>query len=79
MKKDERETLQGGLSQTSMKHTNDMAPDQEMRKRCFTGIFHGKVHSTSGRATVYQRHDARESCGPDVISEKQNSMGPNST
>jgi hypothetical protein len=44
-------------------------------KRVETGIFHGKVHSTSGRATIYQGSDGKmvlrltnfkTSNGPDV-------------
>ena len=44
-------------------------------KTLYTGIFHGKVHNTSGRATIYQESDGRlilrltnfkTSNGPDV-------------
>src|SRR5947207_13952820 len=46
-----------------------------MAKTLFTGKFHGKVHATSGRATVYQEADGKlvvrltnfkTSNGPDV-------------
>ncbi len=55
-------------AQDSMKHEN-------MAKTLATGTFHGKVHSTSGRATVYQEEDGKlvlrltnfkTSNGPDV-------------
>jgi Electron transfer DM13 len=48
---------------------------QEKAKTLATGTFHGKVHSTSGRATVYQESDGKlilrltnfkTSNGPDV-------------
>jgi Electron transfer DM13 len=51
------------------------ASAQEKAKTLFTGTFHGKVHPTSGRATVYQETDGRQmlrltnfktSNGPDV-------------
>jgi len=48
------------MKHDTMKH-DDMAPDKNA-KALFTGTFHGKVHSTSGRATVYQGTDGRESC-----------------
>src|SRR5882724_6026510 len=41
-----------GAMQDGMKHDN-MAPDKNA-KALLTGTFHGRVHSTSGRATVYQ-------------------------
>jgi pentapeptide MXKDX repeat protein len=59
--------------QDSMKH-EDMGPDKNA-KPLLTGTFHGKVHSTSGRATVYQGADGKKilrlthfktSNGPDV-------------
>lgn len=51
---------QGSMKQDEMKH--DKMPDDKMAhdgiaKTLFTGKFHGKVHSTSGRATVYQQAD----------------------
>jgi Electron transfer DM13 len=65
-------------SQDSMKH-DDMKQDKMMQegmtKTLFTGKFHGKVHETSGRATVYQEADGKlvlrltgfkTSNGPDV-------------
>jgi len=51
------------------------ATAQEKAKALETGTFHGKVHSTSGRATIYQEADGRlvlrltnfkTSNGPDV-------------
>jgi len=51
------------------------AQAQDKAKTLETGTFHGKVHSTSGRATVYQEKDGRlvlrltnfkTSNGPDV-------------
>jgi hypothetical protein len=51
------------------------ASPQEKAKTLFTGAFHGKVHNTSGRATVYKEADGRlvlrltnfkTSNGPDV-------------
>ena len=53
---------------------DDMAPDKSA-KALLTGTFHGKLHSTSGRATVYQGTDGKKilrlthfktSNGPDV-------------
>jgi hypothetical protein len=55
-------------AQESMKHENQAKPIE-------TGTFHGKVHSTSGRATIYQEEDGKlvlrmtnfkTSNGPDV-------------
>jgi hypothetical protein len=55
-------------AQESMKHENQAKPIE-------TGAFHGKVHSTSGRATIYQEEDGKlvlrmtnfkTSNGPDV-------------
>jgi pentapeptide MXKDX repeat protein len=71
MKKDD--ATQDSMKQDSMKH-EDMAPDKNA-KALLTGTFHGKVHSTSGRATVYQGADGKKilrlthfktSNGPDV-------------
>ncbi|GAC1642025.1 MAG: hypothetical protein NVS9B14_23660 [Candidatus Acidiferrum sp.] len=71
MKKDD--AMQESMKQEGMKH-EDMAPDKNA-KALFTGTFHGKVHSTSGRATVYQGADGKKilrlthfktSNGPDV-------------
>jgi lipopolysaccharide export LptBFGC system permease protein LptF len=48
---------------------------QDVAKTLETGIFHGKVHNTSGRATIYQEQDGmlvlrltnfKTSNGPDV-------------
>ena len=65
-------------AQDSMKQ-DDMKQDKMMHegmaKTLFTGKFHGKVHETSGRATVYQEADGKlvlrltgfkTSNGPDV-------------
>lgn len=71
MKKDD--AMQDGMKHDTMKH-DDMAPDKNA-KALFTGTFHGKVHGTSGRATVYQGADGKKilrlthfktSNGPDV-------------
>jgi len=52
----------------SMKHENEVKPID-------TGVFRGRVHSTSGRATIYQQEDGKQvlrltnfrtSNGPDV-------------
>ena len=59
--------------QDNMKH-EEMAPGKDA-KALLTGTFHGKVHSTSGRATVYQTAEGKKilrlthfktSNGPDV-------------
>ena len=64
---------QDSMKQDSMKHDGMMS--QEKAKTLFTGKFHGKVHPTEGRATVYQQADGklllrltgfRTSNGPDV-------------
>ena len=61
-------------AQDSMKHAVSM-PQENNGKVLETGTFHGKVHSTSGRATIYQGEDGklilrltnfRTSNGPDV-------------
>jgi len=71
MKKDD--AMQDSMKHDTMKR-GDTAPDKN-RKALFTGTFHGKVHSTSGRATVYQGADGKRilrlthfktSNGPDV-------------
>ena len=65
---------QDTIKQDTMKH-DDMKQDKMMAKTLFTGKFHGKVHATSGRATVYQEADGKlvlrltnfkTSNGPDV-------------
>lgn len=70
---------QDNMKQDSMKH-DDMKQDDKMMpdakaKTIFTGKFHGKVHQTEGRATVYQEADGKltlrltnfkTSNGPDV-------------
>jgi len=69
---------QDKMKPDDMKH--EKAPDDKMMqegmaKTLFTGKFHGKVHATSGRATVYQEADGKlvlrltnfkTSNGPDV-------------
>ncbi len=59
---------QGDMKQDTMTH-------EGMAKALYTGKFHGKVHETSGRATVYQEADGKlvlrltgfkTSNGPDV-------------
>ena len=59
---------QGDMKQDTMTH-------EGMAKTLYTGKFHGKVHETSGRATVYQEADGKlvlrltgfkTSNGPDV-------------
>ncbi len=64
---------QDSMKQDSMKHDGMM--HDEKAKTLYTGKFHGKVHPTEGRATVYQQADGklllrltgfRTSNGPDV-------------
>jgi pentapeptide MXKDX repeat protein len=69
---------QDSMKQGEMK--SDKMQDDKMAhsgtvKTLFTGKFHGKVHSTSGRATIYQQADGslvlrftdfKTSNGPDV-------------
>ena len=74
---------QDGMKQDDMKHDemqDDKMQDDKMMhdgkaKTLETGKFHGKVHATSGRATVYQEADGKlilrltnfkTSNGPDV-------------
>jgi pentapeptide MXKDX repeat protein len=61
-----------GMTQDNMKH--DAMP-QEKGKTLETGTFHGKVHNTSGRATIYREDSGKlvlrltnfkTSNGPDV-------------
>jgi pentapeptide MXKDX repeat protein len=63
---------QDAMKQDGMKHDN---MQDSMAKTLFTGKFHGKVHKTEGRATVYQEADGKlalrltgfkTSNGPDV-------------
>lgn len=66
------------MKQDDMKHDKIMQDDkmhQAGAKTLFTGKFHGKVHKTEGRATVYQEADGKlvlrltnfkTSNGPDV-------------
>jgi len=64
---------QDSMKQDGMKHDGMMS--QEKAKALYTGKFHGKVHPTEGRATVYQQADGKlllrltgfkTSNGPDV-------------
>jgi len=69
---------QDSMKQDEMKHDkmqDDKMTHESMAKTLFTGKFHGKVHATSGRATVYQEADGKlvlrltnfkTSNGPDV-------------
>ena len=66
------------MQQDEMKHDKmqgDKMMHDGMAKTLFTGKFHGKVHKTEGRATVYQEKDGKlvlrltnfkTSNGPDV-------------
>jgi len=66
------------MKQDDMKNEkmqDDKMIHEGMAKTLFTGKFHGKVHATSGRATVYQEADGKlvlrltnfkTSNGPDV-------------
>jgi pentapeptide MXKDX repeat protein len=71
MKQDD--VKQDGMKQDGMKQ--DKMMQEGKAKALFTGKFHGKVHDTSGRATVYQEADGKmvlrltgfkTSNGPDV-------------
>jgi pentapeptide MXKDX repeat protein len=64
---------QDAMKQDSMNH--DGMTHWEKAKTLYTGKFHGKVHPTEGRATVYQQADGKvllrltgfkTSNGPDV-------------
>jgi len=64
---------QDAMKQDSMNH--DGMTHGEKAKTLYTGKFHGKVHPTEGRATVYQQADGKvllrltgfkTSNGPDV-------------
>src|SRR5260370_23063105 len=72
MKQDEMK--KDDMKHDSMKQDDKMMHD-EKAKTLETGKFHGKVHATSGRATVYQEADGKlvlrltsfkTSNGPDV-------------
>jgi pentapeptide MXKDX repeat protein len=70
-----QDAMNGGkMKHDNMQHDN-MQMEQKDAKPAYTGSFHGKVHSTSGRATVYQQADGKyllrltnfkTSNGPDV-------------
>src|SRR5437660_1512447 len=60
-------------AQEAMKH--DQMMHEEAAKTLYTGKFHGKVHSTEGRATIYEQSGGKfvlrltnfkTSNGPDV-------------
>jgi len=62
-----------GMQQDNMKH--EAMPQENNGKAVETGTFHGKVHSTSGRATIYRAENGKlvlrltnfkTSNGPDV-------------
>jgi pentapeptide MXKDX repeat protein len=64
----------GQMQDDKMKHDDKMAMEGKL-KTLETGTFHGRVHATSGRATVYQEADGKlllrltnfkTSNGPDV-------------
>jgi pentapeptide MXKDX repeat protein len=64
---------QDGMKQDGMKQDGMM--HEEKAKALYSGKFHGKVHQTEGRATVYQQADGKlllrltnfkTSNGPDV-------------
>jgi pentapeptide MXKDX repeat protein len=69
---------QDAMKQDSMKQDkmqDDKMMHDGMNKTLFTGTFHGKVHKTEGRATIYQGADGKQvlrltsfktSNGPDV-------------
>jgi len=68
---------QDKMQSDTMKYDKTMQDDKMMHetKALFTGKFHGKVHKTEGRATVYQDADGKPvlrlkdfktSNGPDV-------------
>ncbi len=40
-------------------HAQDSMNHEDKTKTLATGTFHGKVHKTSGRATVYQESDGK--------------------
>ena len=65
---------QDKMQDDKMTHEDKMM-HEEQAKTLFTGKFHGKVHKTAGRATVYQDKDGKQilrltnfktSNGPDV-------------
>src|SRR5713226_9773397 len=68
-------SLQAQDSMKQDKMQDDKMQHEGMAKSLFTGKFHGKVHATTGRATVYQEADGKlvlrltnfkTSNGPDV-------------
>jgi len=59
----------------SLAHSQDSMKSETRAKTLETGTFHGKVHDTSGRATIYEESDGKRvlrltnfktSNGPDV-------------
>jgi electron transfer DM13 len=75
MKQNDGMKHEDGMKQDdNMKH-GDTMPQESNGKALETGTFHGKVHSTSGRATIYRGEDGKlilrltnfkTSNGPDV-------------
>lgn len=64
-----------GILLAQDKMQDDKTMHDEQAKTLFTGKFHGKVHKTEGRATIYQDKDGKQilrltnfrtSNGPDV-------------
>ena len=51
-------------AQDSMKHDNKA-------KTLETGTFHGNVHKTSGRATIYREEDGKARPSPDKLQHVQ--------
>jgi pentapeptide MXKDX repeat protein len=75
MKQNDGMKHEDGMKQDdNMKHGDSMPPENN-GKALETGTFHGKVHNTSGRATIYRGEDGKlilrltnfkTSNGPDV-------------
>jgi pentapeptide MXKDX repeat protein len=69
----QKDAMKQDAMHDSMKHDDAMV--DKSAKPVLTGTFHGKVHETSGRATIYQQADGKKilrltnfktSNGPDV-------------
>lgn len=67
--------MQDNSQKDKMMQGDDKMAHQDMAKALYIGKFHGKVHSTEGRATIYQGSDGKlvlrltnfkTSNGPDV-------------
>src|SRR5215470_2801192 len=70
-----QDSMKQGKMQGDKMMQDDKMMHEGMTKALFTGKFHGKVHKTEGRATVYQEPDGKPvlrlkdfktSNGPDV-------------